>query len=58
MAKKLITCAYCGRERKAKHMTQSQFKVGFLRGAYICKSDMTTCMRIRTGGAVWERNDR
>lgn len=56
MAKK-ITCAYCGRERPLKHMIPSQFKTGYLRHAYVCKSDMTTCLRIRAG-AVFERNAR
>lgn len=56
MAKK-VTCAYCGRERPLKHMIPSQFKTGYLRHAYVCKSDMTTCLRIRAG-AVFERNAR
>jgi hypothetical protein len=55
MAKK-IACAYCGRERPLKDMIPSQFKTGYLRHAYVCKSDVTTCLRIRTGGAIQAQN--
>lgn len=50
---KLTTCAYCGRERKRKYMIQSLI----YRGQMICKSDVTTCLRIRAG-AIQEKNAR
>lgn len=52
-----VTCAYCGRERKRKDMIPSMFQTGYLRGRFVCKSDVTTCLRLRAG-AVWERNER
>jgi hypothetical protein len=49
----MSTCAYCGRERKRKYMIESRI----MRGKVVCKSDVTTCLRLRAG-AVFERNER
>lgn len=51
---KMTTCHYCGRSLPRKEMIESRI----YRGKWICRIDITACMRIRTGGAVWARNDR
>jgi len=46
---RMITCAYCGREREAKYMIRSAIRMGFLKNAWVCKQDTTTCLKIRAG---------